>query len=61
MAVLAVMIPLLMLGVLLALGRYEELLLPGDEADRYEPAVAPPTAASVATSPGPAGTPASSP
>ncbi|WSQ13210.1 hypothetical protein OG604_38645 [Streptomyces sp. NBC_01231] len=42
MALLAVMIPLLMLGVMLALGRYEEVLLPGDEADRYEPAAAPP-------------------
>ena len=28
MAVLAVIIPLLMLGVVLALGRYEEILLP---------------------------------
>ncbi|MFC7303334.1 hypothetical protein ACFQVC_03780 [Streptomyces monticola] len=28
MAVLAVFIPVVMLGVLLALGRYEELLLP---------------------------------
>ncbi|MEU6996400.1 hypothetical protein ABZ953_37835 [Streptomyces sp. NPDC046465] len=37
MAVLAVFIPLVMLGVVLALGRYEELLLPPaqnpDEAD----------------------------
>jgi len=61
MAVLAVMIPLLMLGVVLALGRYEELLLPGDEAGRYEPAVVPPAAVSVTSSPGPAGTPAPSP
>ncbi|MGY0070913.1 hypothetical protein ACWZEH_29885 [Streptomyces sp. QTS137] len=29
MAVLAVLVPSLMLGVLLVLGRYEELLLPG--------------------------------
>ncbi|MGW5973799.1 hypothetical protein [Streptomyces sp. NPDC055186] len=29
MAVLAVLIPLLMLGVLLMLGRYEDLVLPG--------------------------------
>ncbi|MDH6624568.1 hypothetical protein M2271_002372 [Streptomyces sp. LBL] len=41
MAVLAVIIPLVMLGVMLALGRYEELLLPGEDADRPEPAVAP--------------------
>jgi hypothetical protein len=44
MAVLAVIIPFLMLGVVLALGRYEELLLPRDEADAREPAVAPPPA-----------------
>ncbi|MFI9168543.1 hypothetical protein [Streptomyces lincolnensis] len=42
MAVLAVIIPFLMLGVVLALGRYEELLLPRDEADALEPAAAPP-------------------
>ncbi|WP_405621410.1 hypothetical protein [Streptomyces sp. NBC_00076] len=47
MALLAVMIPLLMLGVMLALGRYEEVLLPGDEADQYEPAAAPPAVPSV--------------
>ncbi|WP_078940586.1 hypothetical protein [Streptomyces cellulosae] len=50
MAVLAVIIPLLMLGVVLALGRYEELLLPGDPgdgADRPEPAVAPSAATPV--------------
>ncbi|MBL3666286.1 hypothetical protein JL475_09825 [Streptomyces sp. M2CJ-2] len=29
MAVLAVLIPILMLGVLLMLGRYEDLVLPG--------------------------------
>jgi hypothetical protein len=45
MAVLAVIIPFLMLGVVLALGRYEELLLPRDEADAHEPAAAPPAAA----------------
>ncbi|MEU8983322.1 hypothetical protein [Streptomyces sp. NPDC048309] len=40
MAVLAVIIPLLMLGVVLALGRYEELLLPPvEETDRPEEAV----------------------
>lgn len=42
MAVLAVIIPFLMLGVVLALGRYEELLLPRDEADALEPVAAPP-------------------
>lgn len=38
MALLAVLLPLLMLGVVLALGRYEDLLLPEDpaEADRPE-------------------------
>lgn len=65
MAVLAVIIPLLMLGVVLALGRYEELLLPEEDADRYEPAVTPPlstpAAAAVTASRGPAGTPAPSP
>jgi hypothetical protein len=45
MAVLAVIIPLLMLGMVLALGRYEELLLSEEEADRYEPVVAPPSTA----------------
>ncbi|WP_302186065.1 hypothetical protein [Streptomyces sp. AC550_RSS872] len=36
MALLAVLLPLLMLGVVLALGRYEDVLLPKepDEADR---------------------------
>lgn len=34
MAVLAVLVPPLMLGLLLALGRYEELLLPEQHADR---------------------------
>ncbi|PAZ17731.1 hypothetical protein CLM62_00750 [Streptomyces sp. SA15] len=65
MAVLAVIIPLLMLGVVLALGRYEELLLsqdpgqdPGQGADRYDPAVTPPPSAPVTSSRGPAGTPA---
>ncbi|GGV60794.1 hypothetical protein GCM10010228_08930 [Streptomyces massasporeus] len=45
MAILAVLIPLLMLGVVLVLGRYEELLLPQEEADRREPAGVPPAAA----------------
>ncbi|MEU1000269.1 MULTISPECIES: hypothetical protein [Streptomyces] len=61
MALLAVLIPLLMLGVVLVLGRYEELLLPQDEADRREPAAVSPTAAVVTSSPAPAGTPAPSP
>ncbi|MCT7353655.1 hypothetical protein N4P33_15965 [Streptomyces sp. 15-116A] len=69
MAVLAVLIPMLMLGVILMLGRYEELLLPlrgeGD-TDRPEPAVAslspaPATPSPSAAAPPPAGTPASSP
>ncbi|KOG42991.1 hypothetical protein [Streptomyces resistomycificus] len=61
MAVLAVIIPFLMLGVVLAMGRYEELLLPKEDADRHEPAVAPPPVAAVTSSPAPAGTPAPSP
>ncbi|MDL2077073.1 hypothetical protein QNN03_11540 [Streptomyces sp. GXMU-J15] len=47
MVMLTVIIPVLMLGVVLALGRYEELLLPKEPE---------PTSA-----PGPAGTPAPSP
>lgn len=40
MAAVAVIIPLLMLGVVLALGRYEELVLPPvEETDRPEQAV----------------------
>nr|WP_276148048.1 hypothetical protein [Streptomyces scabiei] len=40
MAAVVVLIPLLMLGVVLALGRYEEMLLPPAEpVDRPEPAV----------------------
>ncbi|MGW0822615.1 hypothetical protein [Streptomyces sp. NPDC002845] len=40
MAVLAVIIPVLMIGVLLALGRYEERLLPPAQAtDRSDEAV----------------------
>ncbi|MEV0169935.1 hypothetical protein AB0I00_02235 [Streptomyces sp. NPDC050803] len=53
MAMLAVLIPLLMLGVVLALGRYEELLLPEERDEAVE---LPPT-----PSHAPAGTPASSP
>ncbi len=56
---LAVLIPVLMLGVVLALGRYEDLLLPGADPAPDGPdaaAARPPT-----SSPGPAGTPASSP
>jgi hypothetical protein len=52
MAVLAVLVPPLMLGLLLALGRYEELLLPERTTDRPAPAVAP-------NEPVPAGTPPS--
>ncbi|MBD0841609.1 MULTISPECIES: hypothetical protein [unclassified Streptomyces] len=37
MALLAVLIPLLMLGVVLALGRYEELLLPEKRDEAVEP------------------------
>ncbi|MGW0498614.1 hypothetical protein ACWD0Z_25270 [Streptomyces sp. NPDC003007] len=59
MAMLAVLIPLLMLGVVLVLGRYEEMLLPQEDAGRREPAGVPPGAA--AASPAPAGTPAPSP
>jgi hypothetical protein len=58
MVVLAVIIPVLMLGVVLALGRYEELLLPDQRGpDALEPAAARPTS----SSPAPAGTPAPSP
>jgi hypothetical protein len=39
MPLLAVIIPLLMLGVLLALGRYEEVLLPTQQADPTEDAL----------------------
>ncbi|GGV04969.1 hypothetical protein AB0I84_07325 [Streptomyces spectabilis] len=41
MAVLAVFIPVLLLGVVLALGRYEELLLPPAERSEepFEPFV----------------------
>ncbi|CAL9606077.1 hypothetical protein SUDANB96_05552 [Streptomyces sp. enrichment culture] len=49
MAVLAVIIPVLLLGVLLALGWYEDLLLPAEKAEE------------ATSSRGPAGTPAASP
>ncbi|MER6346785.1 hypothetical protein ACWC10_36685 [Streptomyces sp. NPDC001595] len=41
MAIFAVLIPFLLLGVMLALGRYEELLLPTDREPETaaEPAV----------------------
>ncbi|MFC5213103.1 hypothetical protein [Streptomyces coerulescens] len=40
MALLAVLLPLLMLGVVLALGRYEELVLPkAQDEDKPEGAV----------------------
>ncbi|GAA2915299.1 MULTISPECIES: hypothetical protein [Streptomyces] len=63
MAMLAVLIPLLMLGVVLVLGRYEEVLLPQENADRREPAGVPvaPASAAAAPSPAPAGTAAPSP
>jgi hypothetical protein len=61
MAMLAVLIPLLMLGVVLVLGRYEELLLPQEDTDRREPAGVPPVGAAAASSPAPAGTPPPSP
>jgi hypothetical protein len=66
MAVLAVLIPPLMLGLVLALGRYEELLLPEPDTDRPAPAAAP-TEPGTAPPPAPApapvsvGSPASSP
>jgi hypothetical protein len=47
MALLAVIIPLLMLGMVLALGRYEELLLPMKKADPSEDAPAGPLGATV--------------
>ena len=47
MPLLAVIIPLLMLGVVLALGRYEEFLLPTKKADPSEDAVADPLRATV--------------
>jgi hypothetical protein len=67
MAVLAVIIPILMLGVVLALGRYEELLLPSgrEKEDRQalEPPAPPPPPLTVrgVTSRDAAGTPAPSP
>ncbi|MCX5052727.1 MULTISPECIES: hypothetical protein [unclassified Streptomyces] len=42
MMFLAVLIPLLMLGVVLALGRYEELLLPKEKTAKSEDALAGP-------------------
>jgi hypothetical protein len=57
MAILAVFIPVLMLGVVLALGRYEEFLLPGDQ----DPVKREPADARLISSRGAAGTPAPSP
>lgn len=37
MAVLAVLIPVLMLGMLLMMGRYEDLVLPRDAEPRPDP------------------------
>ncbi|MEV7073915.1 hypothetical protein ACIQJT_34640 [Streptomyces sp. NPDC091972] len=56
MVLLAALIPILMLAAVLALGRYEEVMLPEPEGDRLEPAALP-----TAASPAPAGTPAPSP
>ena len=47
MALLAVIIPLLMLGMVLALGRYEELLLPMKKADPSDDAAVGPLGATV--------------
>ncbi|MFJ4206314.1 hypothetical protein ACIP2Y_42755 [Streptomyces sviceus] len=57
MVVLVALIPILMLAALLALGRYEELMLPEPKDERLEPAALP----MAAPSPAPAGTPAPSP
>ncbi|MFE1248518.1 hypothetical protein [Streptomyces sp. NPDC058735] len=58
MALLAVIIPLLMLGVVLMMGRIEELLLPQEEARGREPAGAAPSPVPAAVAaPGTAGTP----
>ncbi|WP_309061590.1 hypothetical protein [Streptomyces sp.] len=43
MVVLAVLVPLLMLGVVLVLGRYEELVLPSRRPDAGDPAGRTPT------------------
>jgi len=65
MAVLAVLIPPFMLGLLLALGRYEELLLPEKDSERPAPAVTPTGPSLAATpdepAPHPAGSPGPSP
>jgi hypothetical protein len=47
MPLLAVIVPLLMLGVVLALGRYEELVLPTKKADAGEDAPAGPLGATM--------------
>ncbi|MFE3038046.1 hypothetical protein ACFXKY_41095 [Streptomyces canus] len=57
MVLLAALIPILMLGAVLALGRYEELMLPEPKSDGLEPAVL----RTAAPAPAPAGTPAPSP
>ncbi|CAL9633588.1 hypothetical protein [Streptomyces griseomycini] len=44
MVVLAVLVPLLMLGVVLVLGRYEDLVLPPRRPDAGDPAGRAPTA-----------------
>ncbi|MET7617965.1 hypothetical protein [Streptomyces sp. NPDC005408] len=45
MAIIAVLVPIAMLGILLALGRYEELLLPQQEEANAEDATAGPVRA----------------
>lgn len=59
MALLAVIIPVVMLVVLLALGRYEEMLLPSETPEEETPPL--PTWVAPTSSRGPAGTPAASP
>jgi hypothetical protein len=56
MAVLAVLVPFVLLGILLALGWYEDALLPPEENRAKAGAQQPAT-----SSPVPAGTPAPSP
>ncbi|MEU9558776.1 hypothetical protein [Streptomyces fumanus] len=61
---LALLIPVLMLGVVLGLGCYEDLLLPGADAEPAPDAPAPglPAPGPVpAPAPAPAGAPAASP
>jgi hypothetical protein len=59
MMLLAVIIPVLMLGVLLALGRYEELVLPSEQPEEEVPPL--PGWVAPTSSRARAGTPAASP